>query len=83
MPSPFEPWSIAQGLAGVGYGVGQTGLLAYASHRWALLGADPTPPPVPAPWWASGDEPCVLVQLPVRDEPEVVARVVEAVSRLD
>jgi cellulose synthase/poly-beta-1,6-N-acetylglucosamine synthase-like glycosyltransferase len=80
---PFEPWSIAQGLAGVGYGVGQTGLLAYASHRWALLGADPTPPPVPAPWWASGDEPCVLVQLPVRDEPEVVARVVEAVSRLD
>jgi len=77
------PLAIAQGLAGVLYAVGQTGLLAYASHRWALLGAPLRVPERPAAWWADGDEPHVLVQLPVRDEPAVVARLVAAIAALD
>lgn len=81
-PSP-GPLAIAQGLAGALYAVGQTGLLAYASHRWALLGAPLRVPECPAAWWSDGDEPPVLVQLPVRDEPAVVTRLVEAVAALD
>lgn len=83
MTSPPGPLAIAQALAGALYALGQTGLLAYASHRWSLLGAPVRVPAVPAPWWTAADAPHVLVQLPVRDEPAVVARLVEAVAALD
>lgn len=79
-PEPLGPLAI---LAGCGYAVAQLGLLAYASHRWALVTAPAHPPTAPAPWWGPGDEPAVLVQLPVRDESAVVGRLVAAVAVLD
>ncbi|MFM8559781.1 MAG: glycosyl transferase family 2, partial [bacterium] len=79
-PEPLGPLAI---LAGCGYAVAQLGLLAYASHRWALVTAPAHAPTAPAPWWGPGDEPAVLVQLPVRDESAVVGRLVAAVAALD
>jgi cellulose synthase/poly-beta-1,6-N-acetylglucosamine synthase-like glycosyltransferase len=66
------------------YALCQAALATYAGHRWPMLGcraAKPVlTPPVPLP---PGNEPNVLVQLPVRDEPEVVGRLLEAAAALD
>lgn len=64
--------------------VSQAVLLGYAARRWRFVGVPPAAPPPPDPWWRSGEEPCVLVQLPVRDEPAVVVeRLLDAVAALD
>jgi len=71
-------------VATVSYVACQVGLAAHALHRWAMLLAPRRrPAPPPAPWWAPGAEPHVLVQLPVRDEPHVVDRLVRAAAALD
>ncbi|MCE9626465.1 MAG: glycosyltransferase [Candidatus Eisenbacteria bacterium] len=70
-------------LVAAAYTAGQLGLLAYASHRWWLIRARSRGPVAPAPWWRAGEEPAVLVQLPVRDEAAVVGRLVAAVAALD
>ena len=66
------------------YALCQAALAAYAGHRWPMLrsrAARPVlTPPTPLP---RGGEPTVLVQLPVRDEPEVVGRLLEAAAALD
>src|SRR5690349_20563990 len=65
------------------YGGCQIALLGYSVHRWQMLGRSPRPAPLPPPFWRSGDEPRVLVQLPVCDEPAVVERLVAAAAALD
>ena len=72
-----------QRLAGVCYGACQAGLLVYSSHRWPLLLTSVPAAAAPEPWWAAGAEPRVLVQLPVRDEREVVGRLVAAAAALE
>ena len=72
-----------QGLATALYCACQTGLLLYSSHRWPMLVSRPLPSAGATPAWPEGGEPAVLVQLPVRDEPTVVARLVAAVAALD
>ena len=83
MTALLEAIAIAQGLAAVLYTVCQAGLLLYASHRWPMLLAGSHSAPALPAWWPAGQEPRVLVQLPVRDEPAVVARLVQAVAALD
>src|SRR5437763_520721 len=65
------------------YGGCQVALLGYAVHRWQMLGAEPPLSPAPPSWWGAGNEPRVLVQLPVCDEPAVVERLVAAAAALD
>jgi len=62
----------------------QLALSAHALHRWPMvLSAGERDPEPPAPWWDPGEPPRVLIQLPVRDEPEVVARLVAAAAALE
>ena len=62
----------------------QLALTGYSLHRWPMLLAARAPGPIaPSPWWNDGDAPAVLVQLPVRDEPAVVERLVAAAAALD
>lgn len=75
--------TLLQQLAGVFYVACQTGLLVYSSHRWPLLLTRVPGSAPPEPWWTRGAEPRVLVQLPVRDEPRVVERLVAAVAALE
>jgi hypothetical protein len=72
-----------QGIAALLYATCQAGLVGYSAHRWQMLGRDRQPPAAPEPWWPDADPPRVLVQLPVRDEPAVVARLVAAAAALD
>jgi len=66
------------------YAACQAALAAYAGHRWPMLLSVPARPVlVPPGVLPSGGEPRVLVQLPVREEPEVVERLVEAAAALD
>ena len=81
-PTPDAP-AILPRIAVALYAACQAGLVAYSAHRWRMLRAGPTPPPAPPAWWTAGDAPRVLVQLPVRDEPAVVARLVAAAAALD
>ena len=73
--------AILQGAAGPIYALAQGALVFYTAHRWTQLRRH-TPvarPPLP-PEHAL---PCVTVQLPVYDEPQVVARLIEAAAALD
>src|SRR5262245_21756195 len=60
----------------------QAALVLYSAHRWPMLGGGGAPAPH-EPAWEPGQEPRVLVQLPVRDEPAVVERLVAAAAALD
>ena len=73
---------IGQGTALALYALCQAGLVVYSAHRWPML-AGGHAPVVHEPWWWAGDEPRVLVQLPVCDEPAVVERLVAAAAALD
>ncbi len=66
------------------YAVCQAALAAYSGHRWPMVlsRAGCPAPSTPAPA-AMSEAPLVLVQLPVRDESEVVARLVAAAASLD
>src|SRR5438045_5129980 len=81
-PSPATLASV-QGIAALLYAACQAGLAGYSAHRWQMLGRGGEPPETPEPWWSETDPPRVLVQLPVRDEPAVVARLVAAAAALD
>jgi cellulose synthase/poly-beta-1,6-N-acetylglucosamine synthase-like glycosyltransferase len=73
--------AILQGAAGPIYALAQGALVFYTAHRWTQLRRH-TPvarPPLP-PEHAL---PCVTVQLPVYDEPQVVQRLIEAAAALD
>ncbi len=83
MTALLEALVIARGLAATLYSACQAGLLVYSSHRWPMLLGGGEAAAVPPAWWTAGQEPHVLVQLPVRDEPEVVARLVHTVAALD
>jgi hypothetical protein len=79
--------SSGMGMAGqavVGlYAIAQAGLVLHAAHRGPMLVPRFDVPPPCEPWWAEGEAPRVLVQLPVRDEPAVVERLVAAAAALD
>jgi hypothetical protein len=81
-PTPETPASL-QRIAVALYAACQAGLVGYSVHRWRMLRAGGAPAPAPAPWWPAGAGPRVLVQLPVRDEPAVVSRLVAAAAALD
>ena len=78
-----DPLALAHGLAVALYVACQAGLVGYSAHRWQMLGGSPGPSAPPSPWWSAEGAPHVLVQLPVRDEPAVVARLVAAAAALD
>ncbi len=81
-----EPWTGALLQAGVIalYLASQLALLVHTLHRWPMVLSAGEPDPVgPEPWWDPADPPHVLVQLPVRDEPAVVARLVAAAAALE
>ena len=62
----------------------QLALTGYSLHRWPMVLVAHAPgPATPLPWWSEADTPAVLVQLPVRDEPTVVERLVAAAAALD
>jgi len=73
---------IGQGTALALYALCQAGLVAYSAHRWPMLAGVGVPATL-EPWWRAGNEPSVLVQLPVCDEPAVVERLVAAAAALD
>ena len=81
--SPLFPEVLTVPLTAL-YALCQAALATYAGHRWPMLrsrAAKPLlTPPDPLP---PGGEPSVLVQLPVRDEVEVVGRLLEAAASLD
>lgn len=81
-PTPETPASL-QGIAVALYAACQAGLVGYSAHRWRMLRGGGAPSPSPSPWWSREAAPRVLVQLPVHDEPAVVARLVTAAAALD
>ncbi len=84
MPIPPETWTLARYATAALAAACQTALAAYAIHRWPmLLERDRPEAPAAEAWWSAGDVPRVLVQLPVRDEPAVVGRLVAAAAALD
>ena len=82
IPTP-ETSALLQGLAVALYAGCQAGLVGYSAHRWQMLQGGGGSTSFPAVWWRTGASPRVLVQLPVRDEPAVVARLVAAAAALD
>ena len=80
--SPLNP-DVLTVVAASLYAACQAALATYAGHRWPMLLAR-APRTTPGPLGPRrGAEPHVLVQLPVRDEPAVVSRLVEAAASLD
>lgn len=92
MPPPAPDSSLAPTLvnalgmaqaAAIGlYALVQALLVAFAGHRWLVLGRRrrgplPSPPPAPAEW------PPVTVQLPIYNERLVAERLVDAVAAFD
>jgi hypothetical protein len=81
-----EPWTASLPQAGVTalYLGCQLALSVHSLHRWPMvLAARERDPAGPRAWWDPDDPPRVLVQLPVRDEPAVVGRLVAAAAALD
>ena len=84
MPTPAEFLAFARPVLVALQAVCQVALAGYALHRLPmLLGSGARERPLPGPWWDAADAPRVLVQLPVRDEPAVVERLVAAAAALD
>jgi hypothetical protein len=81
-PTPEAP-VLLQRVAMALYAACQAGLVGYSAHRWRMLRSGGAPALPRSPWWPAGAAPRVLVQLPVRDEPAVVARLVAAAAALD
>lgn len=70
-----------QAVAGPIYALAQGALVFYTAHRWTQLRrhAPLARPPLPP----EAELPCVTVQLPVYDEPQVVERLIESAAALD
>src|SRR6266545_1854474 len=83
MPAPIVLPTLAYASALALYGLCQAGLVIYSAHRWPMLLGGGVEPDASGPWWTNGEEPRVLVQLPVYEEPAVVERLVAAAAALD
>jgi hypothetical protein len=71
------------GLAALTLGC-QLALSMHSLHRWPMVLAAREPDAdAPEPWWDPIAPPRVLVQLPVRDEPAVVGRLVAAAAAIE
>ena len=83
IPTPGTVSAALQGLAVALYAGCQAALVGYSAHRWLMLADRASEPETPARWWRPGEEPHVLVQLPVLDEPAVVERLLVTAAALD